>query len=71
MKPGITGWVAVNYRGKGKTWDEKLEQDVWYVENWSLGLDMRIILLTVWTLFRRLVINRKGETTSEEFLGTN
>jgi len=69
MNPGITGWVAVNYRGKEKQWDEKFNQDAWYVENWSIGLDLKIIALTFLIMLRRFKINRKGETTSSEFTG--
>ena len=48
--PGITGWAQVNGRN-GLGWREKFEHDIWYVENWSLGLDLKILFLT---LFRFL-----------------
>ncbi len=69
MKPGITGWVAVNYRGKDKSWDEKFAQDVWYIKNWSITLDIKIIALTFLVMFRKFIINRTGETTSSEYTG--
>jgi len=52
MRPGITGWAQVN--GRNLTdWDERLAQDVWYVENWSLLLDLRILFLTIVKIARR------------------
>ena len=65
--PGITGLTATKYRGQGRTWDEKLENDVWYVENWSFLLDWKILFKTFWTTARKSFLNRNGETTSEEF----
>ena len=50
MRPGITGWAQVHGRNES-TWDERLENDVWYVEHWSLGLDLKIIALTVLSVF--------------------
>ncbi|RYY12016.1 MAG: undecaprenyl-phosphate glucose phosphotransferase, partial [Chitinophagaceae bacterium] len=51
MKPGITGWAQVNgFRGETKTLDQmekRVEHDLWYMENWSLWLDVRIIFMTV------------------------
>jgi lipopolysaccharide/colanic/teichoic acid biosynthesis glycosyltransferase len=52
VRPGITGWSQVNGRN-AVPWDDRLEDDVWYVENWSLGLDIKILLLTVSTVTRR------------------
>lgn len=50
VRPGITGWAQVHGRNEA-TWDERLENDVWYVEHQSLGLDLRIIALTVLSVF--------------------
>jgi len=50
--PGITGWAQVKGRN-AITWDEKFALDVWYVDHWSLWLDFRILLLTVWKILRR------------------
>ncbi len=52
VRPGITGWAQVNGRNLAP-WDERLEMDVWYVENRSLLLDLRILLMTVVKVFRR------------------
>jgi lipopolysaccharide/colanic/teichoic acid biosynthesis glycosyltransferase len=65
--PGITGLTATKYRGRDRSWEEKLENDVWYVENWNLWLDWRILFKTFWTTARKSFLNRSGETTSEEF----
>jgi lipopolysaccharide/colanic/teichoic acid biosynthesis glycosyltransferase len=65
--PGITGLTATKYRGRDRSWDEKLENDVWYVENWNLLLDWKVLLKTFWTTARKSFLNRTGETTSEEF----
>jgi hypothetical protein len=51
VEPGITGWSQVNGR-EAITWPERIEQDLWYIENWSLPLDLRIIVLT-FTQLRR------------------
>lgn len=52
MKPGITGWAQVNGRNK-LNWPERIEYDIWYVENWSLWLDFKIMLLTIPTLIKK------------------
>ena len=54
VKPGITGWAQVNGRNN-MTWPEKIELDLWYVDHWSVGLDLKIIGRTI-----ILVIKRKG-----------
>ncbi len=54
MRPGVTGWAQVNGRNS-LTWPERIELDVWYVEHWSLWLDLRILLRTV-----RVVLRREG-----------
>jgi lipopolysaccharide/colanic/teichoic acid biosynthesis glycosyltransferase len=68
VRPGITGWAQVNGRN-ALTWDEKLELDVWYVDNWSLWLDARILARTVWLVLRREGISHAGEATMPEFTG--
>ena len=65
--PGITGLTAINYRGNGRTWDEKFEDDVLYVRDWNLLLDCKILFKTFWILGKKMILNRGGETTSEEF----
>ena len=68
--PGITGWTQVNGRN-AISWEQKFRLDVWYVDNWSLGLDLRILLLTVWKVLRREGISQPGQATAEEFKGTD
>ena len=66
--PGITGWAQVNGRNN-LSWQEKFEMDVWYVDHWSVGLDIRIILITIWKVIRREGISEPGFATSQEFMG--
>ncbi|HKZ44554.1 MAG TPA: sugar transferase, partial [Anaerolineales bacterium] len=66
--PGITGWAQVNGRNT-LTWQDKFQMDVWYVDNWSIGLDIKILLITVWKVIRREGINEPGFATSQEFMG--
>ncbi len=68
VKPGITGWAQVNGRN-AIDWDEKFRLDVWYVENWSLWLDIRILGLTVIKVFRREGISGEGVPTVSPFRG--
>jgi len=70
VKPGITGWAQINGRN-AITWEEKFAYDVWYVDHCSLGLDLRIIMLTVWKVLRREGISHGGEATMTEFMGNN
>ena len=69
VRPGITGWAQVNGRN-AITWEEKFELDVWYVENQSLLLDIKILLKTLIKVFRREGISAAGEATMEEFKGS-
>jgi lipopolysaccharide/colanic/teichoic acid biosynthesis glycosyltransferase len=67
--PGITGWAQVNGRN-ALSWDEKFRLDIWYVDNWSLWLDFKILLLTVKKVFKREGISQNGATVGmEEFMG--
>lgn len=68
VRPGLTGWAQVNGRN-GLSWDEKFKLDVWYVENRSLWLDIRILLLTIIKVVRREGISANGSTTAERFEG--
>jgi sugar transferase EpsL len=68
VKPGITGWAQVNGRN-AITWGQKFEYDVWYVDNQSLGLDLKILALTTWKILKREGINQPGHATAEEFKG--
>ncbi len=67
--PGITGWAQVNGRNE-ISWEDRLEMDVWYVENHSLWLDMKILFLTVFKVFKRDGINQAGHATMPYFSGT-
>jgi lipopolysaccharide/colanic/teichoic acid biosynthesis glycosyltransferase len=68
VRPGITGWAQVNGRN-ALTWPQKFELDVWYVENRSLWLDIRILWLTVRSVLRRDGISAAGEATMPAFTG--
>lgn len=68
VKPGITGWAQVNGRN-ALTWEQKFAYDVWYVDHVSLGLDMSIVLMTIWKIIRREGISAPGEATMAEFTG--
>ncbi len=68
VKPGITGWAQVNGRN-GLTWEQKFELDIWYVDNWSLWLDIRILWLTLLTVCQRDGISQSGHATAAEFMG--
>ncbi|MEO0508929.1 MAG: sugar transferase [Verrucomicrobiota bacterium] len=70
LRPGITGWAQVNGRN-GLTWERQFELDLWYVENRSFLLDLKILGLTVSTVFRRENISAQGEATRGEFIGSN
>jgi sugar transferase EpsL len=67
--PGMTGWAQVNGRN-ALTWEEKFRLDVWYVDHWSVGLDIRILWLTLGKVLLREGITQAGQATAEEFLGT-
>lgn len=68
VRPGITGWAQVNGRNT-LSWDEKFELDVWYVDNQSLWLDIKILFLTVWKVVKRDGISADGEVTMSKFTG--
>ncbi|MCK5508503.1 MAG: sugar transferase [Desulfobacterales bacterium] len=70
VKPGITGWAQVNGRN-AISWEDKFKLDVWYVDNWSVWLDVKIILMTVWKVLRRDGISQTGHATAREFLGSH
>jgi lipopolysaccharide/colanic/teichoic acid biosynthesis glycosyltransferase len=68
--PGITGWAQVNGRN-AISWDEKFELDLWYVDHWTLGLDMRILGRTLVRVLKRDGIAQADHVTMPEFLGTH
>jgi sugar transferase EpsL len=69
VKPGITGWAQINGRND-LSWEQKFALDVWYVDHHSLGLDLKILLLTLWKTVKREGISQPGHATMEEFMGT-
>jgi lipopolysaccharide/colanic/teichoic acid biosynthesis glycosyltransferase len=68
VKPGITGWAQINGRN-ALTWDDKFKLDVWYVENRTFGLDLKIILLTFYKTFKREGISHEGDVAMPRFSG--
>jgi len=70
VRPGITGWAQVNGRN-AITWEEKFALDVWYVDHWSLALDARILVRTLWKVLTREGIAGGGNATAPEFLGSS
>ncbi|MEA5597649.1 sugar transferase [Rivularia sp. UHCC 0363] len=71
VKPGITGWAQINGRRLlDGDWEKKFRLDVWYVDNWSLWLDLKIILMTVVKVLRKEEISQPGYATGEEFMGS-
>ncbi len=67
--PGITGWAQVNGRN-ALSWEDKFRLDVWYVDHWSFGLDLKILFLTLTKWARREGISQPGHATAEEFMGS-
>ena len=70
VRPGITGWAQVNGRN-ALSWEDKFKLDVWYVENQSFWLDMKILLLTVLKVLKRDGIRGAGEATMSKFTGVS
>ena len=71
VRPGITGWAQVNGRN-ALTWDEKFRLDLWYVDNWSLWLDLKILLLTVKKVIKQEGISQNADVVGmSEFLGND
>lgn len=68
VKPGITGWAQVNGRN-AISWKQKFEYDVWYIDNISFGVDLKILLLTIRKVFISEGVNSKNTATMEKFTG--
>ena len=68
VRPGITGWAQVNGRN-ALSWEEKFALDVWYVDNQSLWLDLKILASTLWKVLKREGISAAGEATMPVFEG--
>lgn len=64
--PGLTGWAQVNGRN-AITWQERFALDIWYVDHWSFWLDIKIVLITIWKVFKREGISQPGQATVEYF----
>jgi len=70
VAPGITGWAQINGRN-AITWEEKFEHDVWYVENVSLGTDLKILFRTAAQVLGKRGISAEGYATMPEFMGAD
>lgn len=69
VRPGITGWAQVNGRN-AISWEQKFDYDVWYVDNQSFWLDIKILFMTVLKVFKSEGINQTGQATMTKFTGT-
>jgi sugar transferase EpsL len=67
--PGLTGWAQINGRNV-LSWEDKFKFDVWYVDHWSIWLDIKIILLSFAVVGKRAGINQPGQATMTEFMGS-
>jgi len=70
VRPGITGWAQINGRND-ISWDDKFKLDVWYVDNWSFWLDIKIIAMTLFKVVKREGISARDHATAPEFLGSD
>jgi lipopolysaccharide/colanic/teichoic acid biosynthesis glycosyltransferase len=72
VMPGITGWAQVNGRRVlDQFWEKKFELDIWYVDHWSLGLDLKILWMTIGQVLHQKDITQQGHATSQEFMGSS
>jgi lipopolysaccharide/colanic/teichoic acid biosynthesis glycosyltransferase len=69
VKPGLTGWAQVNGRN-AVSWEEKFRMDVWYVDNQSFALDLKILWMTIRKVLKREGISQAGQATAQEFMGS-
>lgn len=70
VMPGITGWAQINGRNT-ISWEQKFKLDVWYVDNCSLWLDLKILFLTLWKVVKKEGISQANHATVEDFNGNN
>jgi lipopolysaccharide/colanic/teichoic acid biosynthesis glycosyltransferase len=70
VRPGITGWAQINGRN-AISWEEKFALDVWYVDHWSIALDLAILARTVLAVLRREGISHASDATMPEFRGSD
>ncbi|MNV90448.1 Undecaprenyl phosphate N,N'-diacetylbacillosamine 1-phosphate transferase [compost metagenome] len=68
MRPGVTGWAQINGRN-ALSWEDKFKLDIWYVENRSFWLDLKILFLTVKKVVKKDGISGAGEATMSKFTG--
>lgn len=68
LKPGITGWAQINGRNT-LSWPKKFEYDIWYVDNQTFWLDIKILFLTIYKVFKREGISSEGDATMKPFTG--
>jgi sugar transferase EpsL len=69
VKPGITGWAQINGRN-AISWEQKFQLDTWYVDHWSLRLDLRILMATVWKVARGRGVSAQSHATMPKFKGS-
>ena len=69
VEPGITGWAQINGRNS-ITWEEKFALDLWYIDNWSLWLDLKILFMTVAAIVSKKDIDEAEDVSMTEFMGT-
>lgn len=70
VRPGITGWAQVNGRN-GISWKKRFELDVWYVDHWTFGLDLKILFMTVAAVLTHRGVSAEGEATVRPFTGND
>ena len=68
VRPGITGWAQVNGRN-AISWDDKFAADIWYIDNQSLALDLKILLMTISKVLKKEGVSAEGEATMPKFTG--
>lgn len=69
VKPGFSGWAQINGRNN-TSWEKRLRLDVWYVDNQSFLIDLKIFFITIWKVITKEGINSRNDSTMEEFKGT-
>jgi len=70
VRPGVTGWAQINGRNN-ISWEKKFELDIWYIDNLSFGLDIKIFWLTLFKVFKREGISMDNNATTKSFNGEN
>jgi lipopolysaccharide/colanic/teichoic acid biosynthesis glycosyltransferase len=70
VRPGVTGWAQINGRN-ALSWEEKFNLDVWYVENWSLWVDAKILILTLLKVLKRSGVSAAEHATMPRFTGSS